>query len=124
MKSRLGIVLMLAAVVLCFGSLALVSGQRVGGYKEIANDDEGAVAAAEFAVEAQSEKQETTYKLVSIAKAESQVVAGVNYRLCLKVGYQKEENEVEEFVRVVVFRNLQGTHSLTSWKQEDCGDED
>src|SRR5262245_41539441 len=101
---------------------AVVSAQRTGGYKEIAKDDEGAAAAAEFAVKDESEKKEIAYKVVSLEKGESQVVAGINYRLCLKVSYRKqdEEQDTTEFVRVVVFRSLQKEFSLTSWKQEEC----
>lgn len=125
MRSRIRMVALSLAVVATVGSLLWVSGQRLGGYRQIDNDDEGAVAAAEFAVEEQSRRKEMTYKLVSIEKAESQSVAGVNYRLCLKVGYHKEDDDVDatEFVRVVVSRNLQGEHSLTSWAQEDCGED-
>lgn len=120
-------VLMVAVIAIVSAFLigsALVSAQRVGGYKEIAKDDEGAVAAAEFAVKDQSEKKEMTYKLVSIEKAETQVVAGINYRLCLKVGYKQNEEDATEFVRVIVNRNLQKEFSLTSWTPESCGDND
>ena len=100
----------------------VVLAQRTGGYREIDSADEGAAAAAEFAVKDQSEKKELTYKLVSVAKAETQTVAGINYRLCLKVSYQKqgEDEETTEFVQVVVFRSLQKEYSLTSWTQEEC----
>src|ERR1044072_3713233 len=57
------------------------SAQRRGGYREIDKADEGATNAAEFAVKAQSEKKEMTYKLVSIEHAESQTLAGINYRV-------------------------------------------
>ena len=101
------------------------SAQRLGGYREIDKADEGAATAAEFAVKAESEKKEMTYKLVSIEHAESQTVAGINYRLCLKVGYHKQDDDVDatEFVRVVVYRNLQNQYSLTSWTEENCGDD-
>ena len=98
--------------------------QSAGGYREIAKDDEGVVAAAEFALKDQSEKKELTHKLISVEKAETQVVAGINYRLCLKVGYQKDDADATEFVRVVVFRNLQKEFSLTSWTEESCGAND
>jgi len=103
-------------------SCAAVSAQRLGGYREIDKADEGAVAAAEFAVKAESEKKEMAYKLVSIEQAESQTVAGINYRLCLKVGYHKQDDEADttDFVRVVVNRNLQNQYSLTSWTEEKC----
>lgn len=115
---------LLAAVVM-LGGLVIASAQKTGGFREIDNADEGAVAAAEFAVKDQSEKKEMTYKLVSVEKAETQVVAGINYRLCLKVGYHKQDDDTDttEFVRVVVFRSLQREYSLTSWTQENCGED-
>ena len=114
----------LFTLVIAFSCLA-ASAQRLGGYREIDKADEGAGAAAEFAVKAESEKKEMTYKLVSIEHAESQTVAGINYRLCLKVGYHKQDDDVDatEFVRVVVNRNLQNQYSLTSWTEENCGDD-
>ena len=50
-----------------FGAV-VASAQKTGGYREIDKADEGAVAAAEFAVKDQSEKKELTYKLVSVEK--------------------------------------------------------
>jgi hypothetical protein len=115
----------LLVIGIIFGCAAATA-QRLGGYREIDKADEGAAAAAEFAVKAESEKKEMTYKLVSIEHAESQTVAGINYRLCLRVGYHKQDDDVDatEFVRVVVYRSLQNQYSLTSWTQEDCGSDD
>jgi len=117
---------MLAALGLVFGSFAVCLAQRMGGYKEVAKDSPEVHEAAEFAVQEQGKKQEMTYKLVSIAHAESQVVAGINYRLCLKVGYHKADDDADttEFVRAVVYRNLQKEYSLTSWAQENCGEDE
>jgi len=117
--------LMLFVVAIALGCVAATA-QRLGGYREIDKSDEGATAAADFAVKAESEKKEMTYKLVSIEHAESQTVAGINYRLCLKVGYHKQDDDVDttEFVRVVVFRSLQNQYSLTSWTEENCGSDD
>ena len=115
-----------AGIVLAIGlALSSLSAQRLGGYREIAKDDEGAAAAAEFAVKEESTQKEMAYKLVSVEHAESQVVAGINYRLCLKVGYHKQDDDVDttEFVRVVVYRNLQNEYSLTSWTGENCGED-
>ena len=124
MNKKLYTLPILFTLVIGFSCLA-ASAQRLGGYREIDKADEGAAAAAEFAVKAESEKKEMTYKLVSIEHAESQTVAGINYRLCLKVGYHKQDDDVDatEVVRVVVFRNLQNQYSLTSWTEENCGDE-
>jgi hypothetical protein len=101
------------------------SAQRTGGYREIDKSDESAATAAAFAVKTESEKKEMTYKLISVEHAETQTVAGINYRLCLKVGYHKQDDDVDatEFVRVVVFRSLQNQYSLTSWTEENCGED-
>ena len=124
MNKKFCATLILFTLVIGFSGLA-ASAQRLGGYREIDKADEGAATAAEFAVKTQSEKKEMTYKLVSVEHAESQTVAGINYRLCLKVGYHKQDDDVDttEFVRVVVYRNLQNQYSLTSWTEENCGDD-
>jgi hypothetical protein len=123
MKRNLKLAVWITALTGFFAFTAFA--QRTGGYREIDKTDEGAVTAAEAAVKAQSEQKEMVYKLVSIEHAETQVVAGINYRLCLKVGYHKQDDDVDttEFVRVVVYRNLQNQYSLTSWTEENCGDD-
>jgi len=125
MRINLRGAIILVALSVISGSVTVGLAQRTGGYKEVANDDAEVVAAADFAVKEQGKKQELTYKLVSVEHAEQQVVAGINYRLCLKVGYHKEDDDVDttEFVRVVVYRNLQKAYSLTSWAQENCGED-
>ena len=124
MKRSLTLIAILSVALFVF-TWCIVSAQRTGGYREIDKADEGAATAAEFAVKAESEKKEMTYKLVSIEHAETQTVAGINYRICLKVGYHKADDEAEttESVRVVVFRSLQNQYSLTSWTEENCGDD-
>jgi hypothetical protein len=124
-KMKRNPVTVVIAVVFALISAVVVSAQKTGDYREIDKADEGAVAAAEFAVKDQSEKKELTYKLVSVAKAETQVVAGINYRLCLKISYRKQNEDADttEFVRVVVFRSLQKEYSLTSWTEEECSKE-
>jgi hypothetical protein len=125
MNPKLHLPLALIVATLTLGT-TMISAQRLGGYREIDKADEGVTAAADFAVKAESEKKEMTYKLVSIEHAESQTVAGINYRLCLKIGYHKQDDDVDttEFVRVVVNRSLQNQYSLTSWTEENCGGDD
>ena len=96
----------------------------VGGYKEIATDAAGVKEAAEFAVGAQGKKENATIKLISVERAESQVVAGMNYRLCLKVEVASEDEDVDvkQQVKVVVFRSLQKQYTLRSWEEEDCSE--
>jgi cystatin-C len=103
------------ALVLAGIALAAVQRPQLGGYKAASVSDEGVVAAAEFAVSKESETTEGL-ALDEILKAESQVVAGTNYRLCLKVTLGDESQEVQ----AVVFRNLKGEHSLTSWTPKEC----
>lgn len=117
MKKGLPVVVALVALYVAFGCANAASAQiRTGGYKEVANDDSEVVAAADFAVSEQGRKQEVSISLVSVEHAEQQVVAGINYRLCLKVEIDGETQEV----KAVVYRNLQKEYSLTSWEQESC----
>ena len=121
MKKNLRFAVMVVALGLILGGVAAASGQ-LGGYRQAPKDNEEVVAAADFAVDEQSKKG-TTFKLVSIEQAERQSAAGSNFRMCLKVGYHKEDDDVDatEFVKVVVHRDLQQEFSLLSWAQEDCG---
>ena len=126
MKRHLRAVTILAVLSIALGGVGLVSAQRIlGGYQPVAKDNSEVVEAAEFAVKEQSRKQEMTYKLVEIEKAERQSASGSNFRMCLKVGYHKEDDDVDttEFVKAVVHRDLKQEHSLTSWAQENCGED-
>jgi hypothetical protein len=118
---------LLAAVGAAFGSTA--AGQKepiVGGYKEVAMDAPEVTSVAAFAVAARGRKEHHTIKLISVETAERQVVAGMNYRLCLKVETEDTDNNVDatENVKVLVFRSLQKTYTLKSWEKEDCGGDD
>ena len=107
-------------------AVAAASAQKVGGYKEVSASDAAVQAAAEFAVNAQAEKSEKEMSLVDVIKAERQVVAGSNYRMCLKVTSQGEVDEADatHFVQVVVYVDLKGNRKLSSWVASDCGEED
>ncbi|CAN5567393.1 hypothetical protein BH10ACI1_BH10ACI1_29370 [soil metagenome] len=123
MKKNFRLFLMFAAFGIVFGASTSVYSQiKTGGYKAVAFDDEGVVAAANFAVEKKSEEQEVTISLESIQKAESQTVAGINYRLCLNVSSTNSEGVKSDTVtvQVIVFQNLKNEYSLTSWSDEEC----
>lgn len=83
----------------------------VGGYSESPVDDADVVKAAEFAVSEKS-KAGVSFKLTSVKTAKSQVVAGMNYQMSLVV----DEAGTEKTVNVVVYRDLKGAMSLTSWE--------
>jgi hypothetical protein len=54
--------------------------------------------------------------LISIDKAEQQVVAGMNYKVCLKVRNGKRVR----YATAVVYRDLKGKRSLSSWDWGEC----
>ena len=99
---------------------------KTGGYKPVAVTDSGAIAAAEFAVGAQSDKDNAEVTLESIKTAEKQTVAGTNFRLCLEVAIAEADEDAAytQLVKVVVFRNLKQEFSLTSWTEEECSEQE
>jgi hypothetical protein len=127
MKKSSQVVIFLVVLGIVFGSVIIGFGQGrpiVGGYKEVATDDPEVQAAAEFAVSEQKKKQEGALSLVSIEHAERQVVAGMNYRLCLKVKQADEDDaDVEpQDVKVVIFKSLKQEYLLKSWDEENCSE--
>jgi hypothetical protein len=85
--------------------------QIPGGFSDRAKTDEHAIAAAKFAVNAHDAK----LQFKAIEKVESQVVAGTNYRITLTVIDKGTARRAD----VVVWRKLDRTHELTSWKWSD-----
>ncbi len=109
----------LTVLALVWALAAAVSGQIVtGGYRTASTDDPEVVAAADFAVgkRVETNPEQEGMELRSIDKAETQTVAGVNYRLCLTVAIEDESQQVS----AVVYRNLQKEYKLTSWAPADC----
>lgn len=88
--------------------------QVVGGYRAIAVTDKDAIAAAEFAVQAQSknEKDRPKLELSKLTKAEIQVVAGSNYRLQMDVKIGEKVRRAQ----AVVWAKLDRTRELTKWE--------
>ena len=92
-----------------------------GGYSPAVIADKGVVAAAKFAVTAQEKAMQDkddcasiTLKLVKILSAKQQVVAGINYRLDLKVSLNGESKEAEVVVWWQAWRKPD-PYRLTSW---------
>jgi transcription elongation GreA/GreB family factor len=81
-----------------------------GSYTAAAVSDENVIAAAEFAVSEESKKG-NALTLVSVDAAETQVVAGMNYRVRLTVKDAGNSRKAE----AVVYRNLEPNLSLTAW---------
>lgn len=90
--------------------------QIAGGYGDTANDDPEVLAAARFAISAQSRKLHARIALASIKRAEVQVVAGLNYRICMTVKIKRKRRSVT----VIVYKDLKQKYSLTSWTKGGC----
>jgi hypothetical protein len=102
--------------------LARAQESRVGGYAEADVSEKEVVAAAAFAVKAQAdalrEKPDAPpvkLELVRIVRAEQQVVAGMNFRLRLKVRHDGREKLAEAVVWWQAWRKPD-PHELTSWR--------
>lgn len=111
-------------IVVIFGALAAasrVSAQMVGAYADKSIDDKGVIQAAAFAVRKEASKTGTRITLVKIEKAETQVVAGLNYRVCMtvKVGRRKPKTTK---VTAVVYSNLHDKLKLSKWEDGECKD--
>lgn len=107
-----------------FGSICAAQ-QRitVGGYKPADVTNQDVVKAADFAIDAQLAKQpDVLIELLTIEKAERQLVQGTNFRLCLtvQIGDSGDETNEEQTVSVVIYRNLKNQFTLRSWQESDC----
>jgi hypothetical protein len=125
MKKNLQIMMMFAAFGVFFGCALTGYAQKkpiiLGGYKTVAVTDAGVEEAAEFAVSQHSQNNEASLEIVSIRKAERQIVQGLNYRMCVEVKVAEEDNDETQFVLAVVYRNLKKEFKLVSWKPDACG---
>ena len=119
MKKNFRVVMLLAMLCAAFGSGAEALAQQppiVGNYREASTTDREVILAAQFAVRKEMLKQSTRISLSSVERAETQVVAGINYRLCLKV---KKKGKIQD-VKVVVYQDPKQKYALSSWRMEGC----
>lgn len=130
MKFKLSILIVFAALFIFFGTSNQCYGQTeqiAGGYGNADIEDENVVAAAKFAIRKQSGKQKATIALVEIKSAKMQVVAGLNYEVCMLISSKAKlkSKPVQQFVKTIVYKDLNNVYSLTSWKvlkkPEECG---
>ncbi len=128
MKNNLRTFLMIAVIGIIFGCAANTFAQipepMVGGYRTIDASDKAVVAAADFAVKKQAKTRKAVINLVAVNSAMQQVVAGMNYQMCLsvEVADRKMKKTVPQTVQTVVFRDLKGKYKLTSWAIAACTD--
>ena len=84
----------------------------VGGYEPVPITAEITKLGA-AAVRLQSEKEAMPLVFSKVTLAEAQVVAGMNYRLKLELTSEKGK---PQSAVAVMYRDLKGTKSLTSWE--------
>jgi hypothetical protein len=102
---------------------------KAGGYSPVSVADKEVVVAAGFAVAAQEKAMQeenpapARLELVKILSAQRQVVAGMNFRLRLKVKLNSEEKEAVAVVWWQAWRKPD-PYRLTSWKWEESDKQD
>ena len=103
-----------------FGAAAAesrVSAQISGGYARVSVKSKDARDAAAFAIKAQSEVEGKKFILIKVLKAEVQIVAGLNHRVCMLV---REGKGRSKSVTAVVYKDLKNVRSLTTWEGGGC----
>jgi cystatin-C len=103
--------LVIALAVGCAAAIGSATAQLPGGYRDMLVNDKDVVKTAAFAIEAKNKTNKEKLTLEKIVKAETQVVAGRNFRLTLDVS---ESGKTRRAV-AVVWAKLDGTFELTSW---------
>jgi hypothetical protein len=118
MKKSLRVMMSIIALcmVLCSAPFVLAQdGPIAGGYTETSSRDAQVLMAARYAISARGRKQGARISLISIRRAEVQVVSGLNYRLGLRVKVGGKAQDVT----AVVYKNLRRKYSLSSWEVAD-----
>ena len=90
-----------------------------GGYATASVTDKEVRKATAFAVSARAKRTGKAITLVNIRKAGVQVVAGLNYRVCMSV---REGRKRAKTVTAVVYKDLRNRRSLTNWKTGGCSE--
>lgn len=93
-----------------------------GGYISRKADEADVKLAVKKGLALKAKQTKFKYKLDKVYKAESQVVAGMNYRVCMSI-YVPKKGEANEafYVNAVIFKSLKGTYEITTWEEvEGC----
>lgn len=108
-----------ALVLGAYASATRVSAQMAGAYADTSTSSKEVRRAAKFAVDQRTLKTGSKVKLVAIVKAEHQVVAGMNYRMVLRVADKRGRHRT---ATAVVYQDLKNKLSLTKWKTGEHGE--
>lgn len=102
------------------------SDDEAGGYVKASVNDAKVKAAANYAITVKAKEMKETLRLQSIKRAETQVVAGMNYRVCMVIyvpSKQAQTDGVTLYIDATIYQNLQGQYKITSWddSEDNCG---
>jgi hypothetical protein len=78
-------------------------------YSAVNTNDPGIKAAAEFVAAEQGRREGVDLSLMEIVQAQKQIVAGLNYKMCLRV----KSGSTTRTAVAVIYKNLQQQYSLT-----------
>lgn len=95
-----------------------------GGYTAQSVEDQEIQRIAEEAVKMKGKELQAELMLNAIHKAETQVVAGVNYRLCIETFIPSNDpmtDGVVQYNQTVVYKNISGELKITEWKEDEKG---
>jgi hypothetical protein len=97
-----------------------IAQQMTGGFSNADLKNPEVITAAKFALETKNSSMNRTgaraYTLLEIEKAQVQVVAGLNYRVCIKI----KLGSILRTADALVYKNLQNQQSLSSWTWDKC----
>ena len=126
MKNNLRKLFVLTVFCMAFGGAGSIFGQvKAAGYKLISVGDSGVKNAAAFAVKQKIAETDWNLTLDGILNAETQIVAGTDYRLCLQITAQSpndEDSVATGWVKTTIHKNPKGEFSIVSWQLEDCAE--
>src|SRR5436305_369233 len=88
MKKKLPLMLISVAINAVMGCVIGLQAQQppvAGGYQKASRTEPDVISAVKFAIKEERRKKGVRVSLISIERAETQVVAGINYRICLRI---------------------------------------
>lgn len=127
MKKNFRFALMISLFAVIFGISESVIAQNtdvpmVGGFKTVSVKDQGVVNATNFAMNKIAEDEEMDLTLLSILKAEQQVVQGMNYKVLFKTSYADGGEKYDLCINAKVYRSLKNIYTVSSWDSIECSE--
>ncbi len=119
MNKSMRVVLIIVALYVASGSVSGLLAQQLpiaGGYQEASKTDREVRRATRFAIRKEKLKRGVSLSLITIESAETQVVAGINYKLCLRV----KINGVTQDATAIVYQDLKRKYTLAGWETAAC----